>query len=115
MNLTKGLLLACGLLLLVFLLKRYRGDVDGATARQLVSEGALLLDVRSRAEYQENHLEGAVNIPVQELDQRLSELGEKVRPIVVYCRSGNRSARATSLLRSNGFAEVKDLGAMSRY
>lgn len=57
---------------------------------------------------------GAVNIPVQDLDRRIGELEPKDGPVVVYCRSGNRSGRATRVLKTAGYAKVHDLGAMSR-
>ncbi|MCC6995380.1 MAG: rhodanese-like domain-containing protein, partial [Deltaproteobacteria bacterium] len=79
-----------------------RGDVSGADARALVAQGALLLDVRTAGEFAGGHIEGALNIPVQELGQRLGELGDKARPIVVYCRSGKRSSRAASMLKGAG-------------
>ncbi len=94
-----------------------RSDVDGAKANQLIQEkGALLLDVRTVQEFADGHIFGAVNIPVQELDRRLDELAaSKDRDVVVYCRSGARSARAKSMLKQAGFSKVHDLGAMSRW
>jgi rhodanese-related sulfurtransferase len=97
-----------------FLMMR-RGDIDATQARQLVQQGARLVDVRSPAEFAAGHIPGAVNIPVQELEQRLRELEPKQEPIVLYCRSGNRSSRAAGVLKSAGFSEVHDLGAMSRW
>lgn len=83
-------------------------------ARELVAKGALLLDVRSPEEFRERHLEGAVNIPVQELGTRMGELGAKERSIVVYCRSGARSAAATSMMKGAGY-EVLDIGAIGNW
>ena len=91
------------------------GDVTGSDARRLVEEGALLVDVRTPEEFAAGHLPTAVNIPVQELDRRLSELEPKDRRIVLYCRSGNRSGRAARILRSAGYSALHDLGAMSRW
>ncbi len=82
--------------------------------RDLVAKGALLLDVRTPAEFQEAHVPSALNIPVQELATRLTELGTTERPIVVYCRSGGRSAAATGLLRAAGY-QVRDIGPMSAW
>lgn len=82
--------------------------------RELVANGALLLDVRTPEEFNERHLEGAVNIPVQELVARVRELGAKVRPIVVYCRSGARSAAAASLMKTEGY-EVLDIGGIGNW
>lgn len=89
--------------------------VDPAEARRLVARGALLLDVRTPAEHAAGHLPGAVNIPVQSLGDRLVELDDRARPIVVYCRSGLRSSKAARILRRAGFLAVHDLGAMSHW
>jgi phage shock protein E len=71
-----------------------------------------LLDVRGAEEFAAGHLKGAVNLPVQELAARLTELGPKDRPVAVYCRSGRRSAVATQLLRDAGFSSATDLGGL---
>lgn len=77
---------------------------------------ALTLDVRTAEEFADAHVPGARNIPVQELQQRLAELGDnKHQPIIVYCRSGARSALAARLLSQLGFTSVKDIGAMSNW
>ena len=78
---------------------------------------ALIVDVRTAAEYRTGHFPGAVNVPVQEIGRRHSELGDKERTIVVYCRSGHRSAAAKAKLDAAGFTHVLDggsLGAMMR-
>jgi phage shock protein E len=106
-------LLVVGVGLLLYF--RFTGSISSAQARQLVSEGALLVDVRSPEEFSAGHIEGALNIPVGELAQRLTELGDKHEPIVLYCRSGARSGRALSLLQRQGFTAVSNLGAMSRW
>jgi rhodanese-related sulfurtransferase len=74
-------------------------DLDDAMATTLI------LDVRSRSEYAEGHLDGAVNIPHLELRQRLDELAAVVngRTVSVYCASGVRSYLATRVLLSQGF------------
>ncbi len=90
-------------------------SIPGADARALVAEGAILIDVRTPEEFAAGHLASAVNVPVDDLADRLGELGEKERSVVVYCRSGHRSARASRLLKSVGFSKVNDLGAMSNW
>lgn len=82
-------------------------------ARQAVANGAILLDVRTRNEFAGGHIEGAVNIPVQELAQRQGELPAG-RDVVVYCRSGNRSGQAATMLRKSG-RKVIDIGPMSAW
>ncbi len=98
-----------------YLVLRRGGDVSSSDARRLVESGARLIDVRTREEFADGHLPGAVNIPVQELDRRMSELEPRDKPVVLYCRSGNRSGHAARALRSAGWAHVHDLGAMSQW
>ena len=89
--------------------------IPGEDAREKVRQGALLLDVRSVEEFQAEHLDGALNIPVRELTDRITDLGRTDREIVVYCASGTRSAIAKQMLEREGFERVHDLGGMSRW
>lgn len=84
-------------------------------ARALVSKGAKLVDVRSPEEFAEGHIEGAVNLPVDEVSTRADELGEKHEPVILYCMSGRRAHRAAEALRAAGFTKVHELGAMSNW
>ncbi|MFF2810943.1 rhodanese-like domain-containing protein [Streptomyces sp. NPDC058000] len=70
--------------------------------------GAQLIDVRNPAEYAAGALPGARNIPLAALLDRLDEL-DPARPVVLYCRSGNRSMIAAALLEAQGFADVSDV------
>jgi phage shock protein E len=92
-------------------------DITGTQAKALVrTQKALLLDVRTAEEFAEGHLEGAINIPVQVLEVKLSSLpAKKDQDIVVYCRSGRRSATAKAILEKAGFTKVHDLGAMANW
>jgi phage shock protein E len=90
-------------------------EIQGADARKLVAAGARLLDVRSPGEFAGGHLPGAINIPVQELERRLAEAGPSDGELIVYCRSGHRSSRATQLLRQHGFSKVHNLGPMTAW
>lgn len=91
-----------------------RSSPNRAQAHQWVEDGAVLLDVRTPTEFAAGHLPGAVNIPLQDLGVRMSEL-DPDRKLVVYCRSGGRSAGATSALKGAGFQQIVDLGAMSNW
>lgn len=86
------------------------GVINGAKAKELVSSGALLLDVRTPGEFSRGHIDGALNVPLSLLGENMSQL-DKSKPVVVYCQSGNRSAKAVSSLKAAGFT-VYDLGAM---
>ncbi len=81
--------------------------------RRRVAAGATLLDVRTREEFASGHVPGARNIPVQELGARVGEL-PKGGDVVVYCRSGARSATAAELLRKHGH-DVLDIGSMGAW
>ncbi len=85
-----------------------RRRVSGSEAQRLVGAGAALVDVRTPGEFASGHLPEAVNMPLHELGRRVAELPED-RPIVVYCRSGARSARAAGMLKRAG-RDVHDLG-----
>lgn len=90
--------------------------IGGREAWRLVrEEGAVLLDVRSPAEYASGHADGALNIPLQDLSRRLGEVPED-RPVVVYCASGRRSASACEALSRAGRTayDAGGLGALAR-
>lgn len=100
----------------VFLLGSGGPTITGEEARALVKQGALLLDVRTTGEFAAGHVEGAVNIPVGDLEEKLGAVpAKKDQPIVVYCHSGRRSAAAKQVLEKAGFSKVVDLGAMSNW
>ena len=108
-----GILIVVGLYIATRVGKGSKVQVDKARAEQLLKEGARLVDVRSPAEFQQGHLEAAINIPVQQLNSQLKQLEPKDKPVVVYCASGMRSASAASMLRSAGFSEVIDIANMA--
>jgi rhodanese-related sulfurtransferase len=87
--------------------------VDGSKAKKLVAGGARLIDVRGADEFGVKHIEGAENAPVETIDD--TDLGSKDTPLVLYCSSGARSARAATTLRSKGYKHVYELGAMSNW
>lgn len=68
----------------------------------------MLLDVRTLEEYAEGHIKGALLIPVQELQQRISEV-PKDRQVYVYCRSGVRSVRASNILVKAGYTRIENV------
>ena len=89
-------------------------NVTCVDAMNLVDDGAVLIDVRTLAEYNAEHLDGALNIAVDVIaDKIASEVPDKDTKIVVYCRSGSRSATAAQTLIDMGYKNVYDLGAMS--
>lgn len=85
------------------------GVVDGQTARALVAAGVRVLDVRTPAEYAQGHVADALNIPVDEIGRRATEIGPRDAPVLLYCRSGRRSGIAAGVLRGLGFQRIYDL------
>lgn len=83
-------------------------EVSPAEGRQLVEQGALLVDVREPEEYASVHAEGAQLVPLSEFEARYSEL-PKDKTLVMICRSGARSQRAGELLLEQGYGEVVNL------
>ncbi|GIV71200.1 rhodanese-like domain-containing protein [Caldilinea sp.] len=71
----------------------------------------ILIDVRTPEEFAGGHIPGAVNISVEQLAQRLSEI-PKDKPVVLYCRSGNRSNQAAQILERAGYSQIYDLGGI---
>ncbi len=90
------------------------GEVSPEEASRIVAFGGLLLDVREGYEWDAGHVAGAVHLPLGQLVQRVEELPED-RQLVVVCRSGARSARATAFLASSGFAAVNLAGGMQAW
>jgi len=80
--------------------------------QEVISNGAVIVDVRSKGEYQSGHLRNSINIPVDKLEGNLKKL-DKNKPIITCCASGARSASARRILLSNGFEQVYNGGSWS--
>ena len=90
-------------------------DINEGMERCVATPDAVLLDVRTGAEYQEGHLPGSRNIPVDALpsvDGLPAALGT---PLFVYCLSGARSSHAAAVLRRMGYCNVTNIGGINRY
>lgn len=73
---------------------------------------ATLIDVRSPEEFAAEHYPNAINIPLEQVAQRIGELREMPKPIVAYCKSGNRSGIAVSILKQNRITEAINGGGL---
>lgn len=83
-------------------------------AREMMIEGNIILDVRTQAEYEQGHIQEAMLLPVDSiLDGDLESLPDKNQTILVYCRSGNRSATASEALVEAGYTNVYDFGGIN--
>jgi rhodanese-related sulfurtransferase len=77
--------------------------------KDIIAKGAFLVDVRTPAEFAEGNVKGSVNIPLDQVQNQLAKFKGKEN-IVVFCRSGNRSSQAKSILEQNGFTNVTNGG-----
>jgi rhodanese-related sulfurtransferase len=81
-------------------------EVSREEARKLVADGAQLVDVRAEHEWEAGRIAGAAHLPLAELSERTGEI-DRERPVVVYCRGGNRSTMATEALAAAGYDAAK--------
>lgn len=94
-------------------LKKIFGIGPSINFSELIQQGALIIDVRSKAEFNGGHIKGAINIPVNVLTSHLGQLKDKNQPIITCCASGMRSASAKNILQSNGYKNVYNGGGWS--
>ena len=94
---------------------RTRAELSEMEARQYLKAGALVVDVRTVAEYHTKHLTNVINIPLDEVPQKFPALvTNKSDVVLLHCRSGSRSGRAESQLRALGYTNVFNLGSFSQ-
>ena len=77
---------------------------------EIIKSGAIIIDVRSKGEFQQDHLKGSINVPLKNIQEYLPKL-KKDKPVIVCCASGARSASARSIMQSNGFTQVYNGGS----
>jgi rhodanese-related sulfurtransferase len=91
-------------------------NVGPMTAKNLISGGAILIDVRSASEFAEGHIEGAINIEYTKIAEQIaSVVSNKNTPIILYCSAAKRSTQALRALVRLGYTKVYNLGSMSNY
>jgi phage shock protein E len=102
-------------LLFAYLFLRRKGQISADLAVAHLKSGALLIDVRSPAEYSIDHLKGAINIPLQEIDSRIgSYVKDKDQVLLLHCQSGARSGMARNKLNALGYTRAYNLGSYDR-
>ncbi|HQW82958.1 MAG TPA: rhodanese-like domain-containing protein [Ferruginibacter sp.] len=78
--------------------------------KQLIDEGAFLVDVRTAGEFASGHIKGSVNIPLDKISAQIVKFNNK-KNIIVFCRSGARSAQAKNILQQHGVTNVINGGS----
>lgn len=89
--------------------KKIFGQKDNSQLKEVIADNAFLIDVRTEEEFAQGSVKGAVNIPLDKISGQLSKFKGK-KNIVVFCRSGNRSSQAKTILQKNGFNNVTNGG-----
>lgn len=94
---------------MIDMIKKLLGMGPAVDYKQLMAEGAVIVDVRTKGEYQGGHIKGSVNIPLDTLGGQLKKI-DKNKPVITCCASGMRSASAKGLLQSKGYSRVYNGG-----
>ncbi|MCB0346885.1 MAG: rhodanese-like domain-containing protein [Bdellovibrionales bacterium] len=90
------------------------GSNRATAAWEMINDGALVVDVRSPEEFSAGHVDGAINIPQDQIAMRLDEIADhKNKDVVLYCKSGRRAGLAEETLKTNGFTHVLNGGGYS--
>ena len=93
-----------------------RISMDEAKTLMEKEEGYILLDVRTKGEYESGYIPGAINIPLSDIDEKIiSSLPDKSQMILVYCRSGNRSREASDKLSKLGYSNILEIGGINAW
>ncbi|MBS1548947.1 MAG: rhodanese-like domain-containing protein [Bacteroidetes bacterium] len=80
---------------------------------ELMKNGAIIVDVRTKGEFAGGHIKGSINIPLNTLNQNLKLLKDKNQTIITCCASGMRSASAKAILKNHGYSQVFNGGGWS--
>lgn len=100
-------------IVMIGIFKNLFAQKNSEQLKEIVENGAFLVDVRTPAEFKQGTAKGAVNIPLDSIEHQLSKFRGK-NHIVVFCRSGNRSEQAKKKLEKNGFENVVNGGTWNQ-
>ena len=97
---------------MISIFKKLFAPGDDTKLKEAIQTGAILIDVRSAEEFATGNIKGSVNIPLDRLGSQMQVL-KKHKPIVVFCRRGNRSNTAKAILQQKGFSNIIDGGSIN--
>lgn len=104
-----------GAVIVVIFLVKSMGQASSKTALEWLDNGAHVIDVRSSNEFQERHLPGVINIPLDRLQDEIGRtVTNKEQKILLHCLSGGRSGMAKGVLKRMGYSNVMNLGSYGR-
>lgn len=90
-------------------------NITAEEAKEMMKGDVVILDVRTNEEYQKSYIEGAINIPLNEITENNKHLPKKEETILVYCQSGNRSKQAAQKLVDLGYTNVYNFGGINKW
>lgn len=99
-------------------IKKLLGGGPKVDIGELINNGAMIVDVRTKGEYSSGHVKGSVNIPLDQLSANLKKFKSKEQPIITCCASGMRSGSAKAMLKNAGYTNVHNggsWGSVNRY
>ena len=103
------------ILLIAYIFLRRKNQISAETAIAYLKHGAMLIDVRTAAEYELAHLEGARNLPLPQIDSLIVEqVPDRNQVLLLHCQSGARSGVAKNRLIALGYANTYNLGSYDR-
>jgi len=80
----------------------FGGNKKAAYLKELIANGAVIVDVRTPAEFSSGHIKNSINIPLQTISQKISTIKQKKKPVIAVCQSGGRSSMAVTALKQAG-------------
>lgn len=112
-----GILFLFIVLYLVFSYRKPKNvkSIDGDEAKAMLEDGATIVDVRTKREYDEGHIPGSLNIPVGSANPTAKLPSDKNSHIIVYCRSGARASSYEKTISGEGYTNLYHLGSLSKW
>ena len=95
--------------------KRIFAKKEKVDLKEMLKNGALLVDVRSSREFAQGHAKNAKNIPLNKINENISYFKKVNKPIILCCESGMRSAQARSILKSHNITDVHNAGTCRKF
>ncbi len=84
----------------------FGGNTNTVSVEEYLQKGAVVIDVRTKEEFTEGHVQGSKNIPLNTIGSRIQEIKKIGKPVITCCRSGARSDSAASILKQNGIDAI---------
>ena len=93
----------------------FGSNINDLVEKARSTQDAVIIDVRTPAEYKQGHIKGALNIPVDQVQKVEQKIKNPETPLYLYCASGARSGSATRFLQSQGFTNVTNMGGIGSW